>query len=255
MSEGSATASDHGRRNRLIAIAAGAITVVAIVLGFAGDVLGLPWHWMRPAAELLLLAELVGLVVLERHQLFEPVSEKVDDVQSRVGTVQTRVDEIHAMMTENVRSSGQVTPCASVTDVARRGAQALREALARDQQAPQILRMARLGGLLVRGANVEEDQGPAAELQELLDALKAYSVTLDTPPDARSRRWSVRVIFAVATSRSFDLYLQQNMRSLYAGKPSNVEYKALVRSRIETTLSPAVATSSVPERSPDLQRM
>jgi hypothetical protein len=32
---------------------------------------------IRPAAELLLLGELVGLVVLERHQLFEPVSETV----------------------------------------------------------------------------------------------------------------------------------------------------------------------------------
>jgi len=42
---------DHARRNRIIAIVAGAITVTAIVLGFAGDVLGLPWHWMRPAAE------------------------------------------------------------------------------------------------------------------------------------------------------------------------------------------------------------
>jgi hypothetical protein len=50
---------DQARRNRLIAMAAGAITVIAIVFGFAGDVLGLPWHWMRPAAELLLLAELV----------------------------------------------------------------------------------------------------------------------------------------------------------------------------------------------------
>jgi len=57
-------------------MAAGAITVIAIVLGFAGDFLGLPWHWMRPAAELLLLAELVGLVVLERHQLFEPVHSR-----------------------------------------------------------------------------------------------------------------------------------------------------------------------------------
>jgi hypothetical protein len=68
---------DHARRNRMIAITAGAITVIASVLGIAGDFLGLSWHWMRPAAELLLLAELVGLVVLERHQLLEPVHEKV----------------------------------------------------------------------------------------------------------------------------------------------------------------------------------
>src|SRR5271168_932790 len=82
---------DHARRNRLIAMAAGAFTVIAIVLGFAGDVLGLPWHWMRPAAELLLLAELVGLVVLERHQLFEPVHEMVGALRNDVGTIQTGV--------------------------------------------------------------------------------------------------------------------------------------------------------------------
>ena len=67
------------------------ITVNAIVLGFAGDFLGLPWHWMRPAAELL-LAELVGLVVLERHQLFEPVHENVG-----LCGCGTRMEEIHAM--------------------------------------------------------------------------------------------------------------------------------------------------------------
>jgi hypothetical protein len=46
------------KRNRIIA---------AIVLAFASGYLGLPWLWLRPAAELLLLAELVGLIVLERH--------------------------------------------------------------------------------------------------------------------------------------------------------------------------------------------
>jgi hypothetical protein len=60
------------RRTRVIAIVAGAITVIAIVLAFASSYLGLSWLWLRPAAELLVLAELVGLIVLERHQLFEP---------------------------------------------------------------------------------------------------------------------------------------------------------------------------------------
>jgi hypothetical protein len=64
------------RRNRMTAIASGVITVIAITLGFAGDLLGPPWHWMRPAAELLLLTEPVGLVALERPQLFEPVHDQ-----------------------------------------------------------------------------------------------------------------------------------------------------------------------------------
>src|SRR5208282_3022259 len=107
---GEAVTRDHARRNRMIAIAAGVVTIIAIVLGFAGDFLGMPWHWMRPAAELLLLAELVGLVVLERHQLFEPVHENV-------GAMRTRMEEMHAMMTENMRSSGQVTACPSTPEV------------------------------------------------------------------------------------------------------------------------------------------
>src|SRR5712692_7346530 len=91
---------DHTRRNRLIAIAAGVITVTAIVVAFAAEYFDLPWKWLRPAVELLLLAELVGLVVLERHQLFEAVQETV-------GGTHTLVQEMHTMLTENARSSGQ----------------------------------------------------------------------------------------------------------------------------------------------------
>ena len=75
------------QRNRIIALAAGIITVTAIVLSFASGYLGLGWQRLRPAAELLLLAELVGLIVLERHQLFEPVHEAVGEMRGRfVGT-------------------------------------------------------------------------------------------------------------------------------------------------------------------------
>src|SRR5258708_36413760 len=93
---------NHTRRNRLIAIAAGAITVTAIVVAFAAEYFDLPWKWLRPGVELLLLAELVGLVVLERHQLFEPVQETV-------GGTHALVQEMHAMITESARSSVQVT--------------------------------------------------------------------------------------------------------------------------------------------------
>src|SRR5713226_3365861 len=137
---GEAVASrDHVRRNRMIAIAAGAITVAAIVVAFAAEYLELPWKWLRPGVELLLLAELVGLVVLERHQLFEPVHDKVEAMHTSIG-------EMHAMMTESARSSGQVTACASTPEVYRTIARVVREALMRDQQAPQILRTGLLAG-------------------------------------------------------------------------------------------------------------
>ncbi|MGO9266083.1 MAG: hypothetical protein ACLQBA_14590 [Candidatus Binataceae bacterium] len=173
-------AMDHARRNRLIAIAAGVVTVIAIVLGFAEDFLGLPWHWMRPAAELLLLAELVGLVVLERHQLFEPVDENVGAlridvraIQTGVGTMQTSIDELRAIIAENARSSGQVIACTSTPEVFRAMTRVAREALARDQQTPQIFRVARLSGGLARGSP-QEDPDLAAELRDWLNSITAY---------------------------------------------------------------------------------
>src|SRR5262249_5478772 len=86
------SSSSNTRRNRVIAIAAGAIAIVAIVLAFASGYLGQQWNWLRPAGELLFLAELVGLIVLERHQLFEPVHERVVGIETKVG-------EMHEAMT------------------------------------------------------------------------------------------------------------------------------------------------------------
>src|SRR5713226_8113045 len=103
--ETQAVMRDHTRRNRMIAIVAGAITVIAIVLGFASEFLGMPWHWMRPAAELLLLAELVGLVVLERHQLFEPVHEKVSGMETHIADMRATL----GLLTQQLRAAGQTT--------------------------------------------------------------------------------------------------------------------------------------------------
>jgi hypothetical protein len=232
---GEAVTRNHARRNRMIAIAAGVITVVAIVVAFASEYFDLPWKWLRPGVELLLLAELVGLVVLERHQLFEPVQETVGDTH-------TLVQAVHAMMTENVRTSGQVTACTSTPEVFRTMTRIVREALARDQQAPQILRMGRLAGRLGRSADLQEDPDLAAEMREWFNAVSAYYLAPGSPPDGIARRWSVRWIVAFATLQDFDTTFEQAARPLLAGKPTNVELKILVRPRIEAMLSPAVTT-------------
>jgi hypothetical protein len=80
---------DHARRNRITAMAAGAITVIAIVLGFAGDLLGPPWHWMRPAAELLLLP--VGRTGRTRNAISssKPVHEKVSVMEGQIAEMRT----------------------------------------------------------------------------------------------------------------------------------------------------------------------
>jgi hypothetical protein len=215
----------------MIAIAAGVITVIAVVLGFAGDFIGLPWHWMRPAVELLLLAELVGLVVLARHQLFDPVHENV--VVAR-----TQMPEISAMLTESARTSGQGIACTSTPEVFRTGARIAHEALARDLQTPRILRLARIAGH-VRPENVQGDADLAAEIQDWFDAVAAYSLTPGSPPDARARRWSVPYIAASAGLPDFDLTFERGVRQLLGGGPLNVEVKILVGRRIEAMPCPA----------------
>jgi hypothetical protein len=57
--------SGAARRNPIIAIVAGTVTITAIIVAFAAEYFELPWKWLRPIAELLLLAELVELVVLD----------------------------------------------------------------------------------------------------------------------------------------------------------------------------------------------
>jgi hypothetical protein len=161
-------------RNRMIAIAAGAITVTAIVVAFAAEYLDLPRKWLRPGVELLLLAELVGLVVLERHQLFEPVHDKVDAMHASIGVM-------HTMMLESARSSGQVTVYTSLPEMFRTMARVLREALIRDQQVPQILRVARLGGVQARVSSLQEDPDLAAEWRERVNAMLAYTLTPGSP--------------------------------------------------------------------------
>jgi hypothetical protein len=149
------------RRNRIIAITAGAITIVAIVLGFAGDFLGLPWHWMRPAAELLLLAELVGLVVLERHQLFEPVHEKVSGIEAQVAAINETLigadlPDIRltiGQLQKQIEATGHVSLFTTPPDVLQAFSSVAREALARDQRSPQILRGAFLSGRMLEGSN------------------------------------------------------------------------------------------------------
>jgi hypothetical protein len=86
---------------------------------------------------LLLLAELVGLVVLERHQLFEPVQETVGGIDKRVAALQVSLEAL----TKEMRSASQVTLWASAPEVLRGMTRVTHQALARDHEGPQILRL------------------------------------------------------------------------------------------------------------------
>lgn len=222
------------RRNRIIAIAAGAITVIAIVVAFAAEYLELPWKWIRPAAELLLLAELVGLVVLERHQLFEPVHEGVRVIQSGIDDIRATLGSFG----EHFATAGQTTLYARPPELVRAMARTAREALARDQQAPQIIYMSRLSG---SHPNVENDPELAAELQGFLEAMLAFKLLPGSPPDSRTRSWSIRAIPAFSDLASLEAAMPL-LRAMAERDPLNLEVKGLARPRAESLLMPELVT-------------
>lgn len=218
-------------RTRMIAIVAGLITVSAIVLAFASGYLGEQWQWLKPAGELLLLAELVSLIVLERHQLFEPVHETVGDTHSLV-------QQMHAMMTDAVRNSGQVAVCASTGEVFATAIHILHEALAREQVVPQVLRSARLSGR----ARAEEEPDLLVEYRKMVAAVSAFYVTASTPADAPARRWSQRVLFKAVRPADFQDLVERFLRRQYVMGTSNVEVKILADPSTEAALSPLFIT-------------
>jgi hypothetical protein len=231
-----ATLTSGSRRNRIIAITAGAITVVAIVLAFASEYLELPWKWIRPAAELLLLGELVGLVVLERHQLFEPVKEAV-------GNTSAEVIAMHAELrglAQRLDLSGQISFYVNPSQTVRALERALREALAREQSAPQVVRWTRLADYPRPSSNPEL----GAELLELLRAVLDFGLVAGSPPDAKGRLWTSRNILTFTNLEGFDVWREHTLPLFIELGALNFETKLLIRarSRAEAILTPNLVT-------------
>ena len=224
------------RRNRIISIAAGVITVTAIVLAFASGYLGLPWLWLRPAAELLLLAELVGLIVLERHQLFEPVHETVDDVRAEL--ISLRAD-FHDL-SQRLDASGQVSFYANPSETVHALTRALREALAREQNTPQVLRWTRLADYPRFSTNVEFGD----ELREMRKAVMDFALRPGSPPVAKARLWTSRNILTFTNLEGFDQWRDEALPLFIELGALNHETKLLIRarSRAEAILTPNLVT-------------
>ena len=223
------------RRNRIIAIAAGVITVMAVVLSFASGYLGLGWQWLRPAAELLLLAELVGLIILERHQLFEPVNEKISIVEARTDRIETAIEAL----TERLTTAGQATFYANSSQTLSAIARTLRATIAREQETPQVLRVARLGASAFYDI---ADPETAPGFQEIINALLDFALLPGSPHDSRARLWSCRFILNMPNLQTFNLNYEKVRPSFVDPKPLNNETKLVVRTRPEAVLTPILIT-------------
>lgn len=224
--------SSSARRNRIIAGAAGVITVVAIVLAFASGYLGEPWQWLRPAGELLLLAELVGLIVLERHQLFEPVQENVGAIKQQLEVMDNRLGSLADKL-----DSGRLSICGNTPEVLRAVVRTMRTVLARDYPVPQILRISGLSGQLI----ARDAREGGAEAQDLPSALLGFAVLPSTTADARARRWTLRMLFGVGSREIFDAGLQA-FAPIFEQTILNFDLKMFACPKVSPVLSPGVVT-------------
>jgi hypothetical protein len=220
------------KRNRTIAVAAGTITVVAIVLAFASGYLGERWLWLRPAGELLLLAELVGLIVLERHQLFEPVHSTVAETKDHVlGMMQTL-----SSIGERLDLAGQATLSPGTLDTFRAFTRIAREALTRNHDTTQVFRLATLSGAFM----LPKDPEVTEEYSNLLEALYAYLLLPTSSATSPARHWSIRNVIAFADLDTFERYRNDMLQPVSEQKPLNFELKFIVRPELVTLFYPLV---------------
>jgi hypothetical protein len=238
------------RRRRLVVIGAGVITTLAVAAAFGSEYLRIAW--IRPLAEVVILAELVGLVVLERHQIFEPVQERVNDLHA---SLPARFSALHAnldarfsrleQLHEELRSTGLVTVQSSEREAYRELAGGLREALAADPGGPQILRHSRLGGqwkYITEMLGEESDDGRA--FREFLAAMQLFFLRrAEAPSTPWGHLWSVRQLFVVSGLTDWEDFKAVPVGIFAAAKPLNLVIKALVRPS-EAALSPTIVGES-----------
>jgi len=219
------------KRSRKIGIAMAATAVVAIVAHFGAETLHLPW--LRETALLVILAEILAFVALERYQVFEPMHDAVGDLQARFSRFESFREELSA--------SGGVTIQASSHQYYVEITRALREALGADPGGPQILRFASLGlrweGVISAGR--EETEEARARL-EWLEASRAFNLGAGAAPKSPwARLWSVRYLFAVADWKDFEAIQLEPLRNIPEQAPRNATIKLIVHS-LGAALSPTI---------------
>jgi hypothetical protein len=188
---------------------------------------------MRPAAELLLLAELVGLVVLERHQLFEPVHERVAGIETHVAEMRATLGQL----CEQLGASGQVTMTVGVRETLQMRERLLREALIREHSGPQILRFAVLSGTML----AQDMRELGDEMAAFQKAVSEFQLLPDSPMNARGHRWSIRGIFAWGSVDAVERCIEYFQSNVAGKSVLNSEFKILVRAP-EAVLSPNLIT-------------
>jgi hypothetical protein len=195
---------------------------------------------------LLLLAELVGLVVLERHQLFEPVSEKVDSIDARIAQISEVVASADlpaigvavGQINERVGAAGQAAAYIGAREVLWVRTRLLREASTGSHPGPQMFRLG-----LFAGRNLFDDpRAIGDEFEKWTKVLTEHYLVAGSPADSPAHSCTFRFLVAFAAPEALDFALNALRPTLIDPHVLNAESKILVRSRPEGLLSPALIT-------------
>jgi hypothetical protein len=238
------------KRSRIIGALMILTAVAAIVAHFGADRLHM--QWIRPIAELIILAEILVFIVLERFELFEPVHESMQDFHASLREMDQRLDTRLARLEhigEALAVAGEVTVQASAAEMFRTAARLLREELAIDPGDPQILRTARLSGKFVRIDDPIYRVDELDAIKEFVTALRAYDVVPGGEGASPwAHLWSKRILLAIGDLASFEAF---TMRLPLKGRPAapgfaiapherarNLTIKVVVEAQPQAALSP-----------------
>lgn len=224
MEERKTAASIRGRK---IGIAMAAIAIAAIVAHFGAESLHLPW--LREAAVLIILAEILVFVALERYQVFEPMGEAIAEVRGRLESLEQIRSELAA--------SGYALAASDAPSTHQGLVDLLEEALAKKPATPQMLRVALLGGRYVDATSVAS---AAPQYVAVVTGIRAFSDTLEN----RARRpwvasWSVRTLVAIGDERSLE-GLRAMLASAAKAGHTNQTIKLLPRPGTQAAIAPVV---------------
>ncbi len=238
--------AEISKRGRLIGLLMALIAVAAIAAHFGAERLHLAW--LQPAAELVILVEILGFIVLERYEVFEPVHESMREFHRSMQGIDARLSQLEQLV-RALGAAGEVTPHPSTADMYRAAASALRRALVTDPGGPQIVRTARLSGNWRPPHDRHYNPGDFEAISEWVSAIHAFEVAPgDSNKSPWAHLWSKRMLFAVGDMASFEAFLARlpgddaqpisGLGLVSNPKVLNVTMKVIVQPMSEAALSP-----------------
>jgi hypothetical protein len=217
------------RRARTIGIVMAVIAVAAILVHFGAEALHVPA--LREVALLVILAEILVFVALERYQVFEPMNETMEELRGEM----KQLTELRRQLGE-----GGYTFTASDAPATWKGlGDLLQEALGRRPERPQVLRVTLLHGTLAEltMSHSESDQQWRDTIINPLRGFIDYAENRARTPWVTS--WTLRYLFAAADEAAVDRLRDWATMAL-GRRPANVTIKLLPRHAPQAALSPVV---------------